>query len=299
MIKEDIELNKTDRATDEKGSSLFYNGIKKLKKDKLAMFGLSILLFLAMVSLFAPNIGGHDRDVQNLFRTYEAPSSEYWLGTDELGRDVFKRLLYGGRVSLSVGLISTGISVIFGIILGGLAGYFGKKVDSMIMRIVDVFMCFPFYVLAITCAAIFGASIVNVMLISGFLNWTNICRIVRAEVLSLRQREYVEASKALGLNDFEIIVYHILPNVMPIILVYATLGIARGILSEAGLSYLGLGVAPPQSSWGNMLAAAQNLRALRMYWWLWIPPGVCVFITILSINFFGDGLRNAFDPKED
>lgn len=292
-MKQEIEINQ------EKGVSLLQNGVRRLKKDRLAMGGLFVLLLLAVVSLFAPFLTPYGRDVQDLTAAFEAPGARHWLGTDELGRDVYTRLLYGGRVSLSVGLISTGISVTLGIILGSVAGYFGKLADSIIMRIVDIFMCFPFYVIAITCAAIFGPSIINVMLISGLLSWTGVCRIVRGEVLSLKQRDYVEAVRALGLNDFEIIFHHIIPNVVPIVIVNATLGIANGILSEAGLSYLGLGVAPPTPSWGNMLAAAQNLRILRKYWWLWVPAGLCVCITILAINFLGDGLRNAFDPKLD
>ncbi len=282
---------------EENGTSLFKVGIKRLKKDKMAVFGLGILILFTLAAIFVPILGQYDPSAQDLLNTYQPPSAKHWLGTDELGRDVFTRLLYGGRVSLSVGLISTGISAGFGVFLGSVAGYFGKAVDGIIMRITDIFMCFPFYVIAITVAAIWGSGIWNIMLISGFLNWTNICRIVRAEVLSLRQREYIEASKALGLSDFETIIKHILPNILAVVIVYSTLGIAKGILSEAGLSYLGLGVTPPQASWGNMLAAAQSLRVLSLYWWLWIPAGTAVFITILSINFLGDGLRDAFDAK--
>ncbi len=279
------------------GTSLLKAGMKRLRKDKLAVFGLIVLSLFTLAAVCAPFITKYDPAAQNLLNTYQPPSSEHWLGTDELGRDVFTRFLYGGRVSLSVGLISTGISAFFGVLLGAIAGYFGKTVDGIIMRTTDIFMCFPFYVIAITVAAIWGSGIWNIMLISGFLNWTTICRIVRAEVLSLRQREYIEAARALGLNSFEIIAKHILPNTFALVIVYATLGIAKGILSEAGLSYLGLGVTPPQASWGNMLAAAQSLRALSLYWWLWVPAGTAVFITILSINFFGDGLRDAFDAK--
>lgn len=283
----------------EGGTSLFKVGVKRLRKDKLAMFGLIVLGLFAMVAIFAPIISRYDPSVQDLLHTYQPPSAKHWLGTDELGRDVFTRFLYGARVSLSVGLISTGISAGFGVLLGAIAGYFGKGIDGVIMRITDIFMCFPFYVIAITVAAIWGSGIWNIMLISGFLNWTSICRIVRAEVLSIRQREYIEAAKALGMNHFEIITKHILPNTFALVIVYSTLGIAKGILSEAGLSYLGLGVTPPQPSWGNMLAAAQSLRTLSLYWWLWVPAGLAVFITILSINFFGDGLRDAFDAKSN
>lgn len=281
----------------EDGLSLWKISIKRLLKNKLAVFGMIILGILIITAIFAPVISTYDRDQTDLENTYKAPSAKHILGTDQLGRDVLTRLIYGGRVSLSVGLISTTISVIVGVILGASAGYYGKTIDNVIMRIVDIFMCFPFFVIAITMAAIMGPSIWNVMIISGLLNWTQIARIVRAEVMSIRQREFIEAARALGLTSKEIIVKHIMPNILAVIIVYATLGIARGILSEAGLSFLGLGVKQPQPSWGNMLAAAQSLRSLRFHWWLWVPSGVLVFITVLSINFLGDGLRDAFDPK--
>lgn len=278
-------------------TSLWKLSLNRFIKNKLAVFGMIILIILIISAIFVPLITSHDRDAQNLSMIHEKPSKEHILGTDELGRDVFTRLLYGGRVSLSVGLVSTTISVIIGVILGILAGYHGKIVDVIIMRVVDIFMCFPFFVLAITIAAILGPSIWNVMIITGLLGWTSICRIVRAEVMSIKEREFIEASKALGLINREIMFKHILPNTFAVIIVYATLGIARGILSEAGLSFLGLGVKQPQPSWGNMLAAAQNLQSLQHRWWLWVPAGLLVFITILSINFVGDGLRDALDPK--
>lgn len=276
--------------------SLFWLGIKKLKRNRLAMAGLIVLVLLILTALSADLIAPYGRDSQDLLNTYSAPSAAHLLGTDEFGRDVFTRLLYAARVSLCVGLVSTSISLAIGVLLGAAAGFFGGLADAVIMRLVDIFMCFPFYVIAITVASIFGASIWNLMLLTGLLRWTNIARIVRAEVLTLRKREFIEAARALGLSRAEIIGRHILPNVFAPIIVYATLGIANGILSEAGLSYLGLGVTPPQPSWGNMLASAQSLRVLRSYWWLWMPPGIAVFVTILSINFLGDGLRDAFDP---
>ncbi|MCG8341990.1 MAG: ABC transporter permease, partial [Chlorobiales bacterium] len=194
-------------------------------------------------------------------------------------------------------IVSTIIAVVIGVILGAVAGYSGSIVDSVIMRIVDVFMCFPFFLIAIVIAGILGPSIINLMLISGLLNWPSLTRIVRAEVLSLKHCEYIEAAKALGLNARKIIFKHIIPNTLAPIIVYATLAIARGILIEAGLSFLGLGVEQPVPSWGNMLSAAQNFTTLTTYWWVWIPPGFMVLVTVLSINFLGDGLRDALDPK--
>lgn len=291
-------VNKNATSKDSiKGLSPWKIGLDRLKKNRLAMFGLAILCITIIASLFAPLITGYDRDAIDTANSYAKPSAIHWLGTDELGRDTFTRLVYGGRISLSVGLVSTGISVAIGVVLGAIGGYHGGTADNIIMRIVDIFMCFPFFLIAIVIAAILGPSIWNVMIISGILSWTGIARIVRAEVLSLKQKEFIEAAKALGLDSIDIIIKHILPNIMAPIIVYATLGIARGIISEAGLSYLGLGVKPPTPSWGNMLAAAQSMRSLRLHWWLWIPPGLMVFLTILSINFFGDGLRDALDPK--
>jgi len=270
---------------------------KRLRRNKMAVAALFILILLTLIAIFAPLLTSYDRDQIDMANSYPKPSAEHWLGTDDLGRDTFTRLVYGGRVSLSVGLVSTAISLLIGVLLGAIAGYNGGWIDNLIMRIVDVFMCFPFFVIAIAIAAVLGPSIYNVMLISGVLSWTKIARIVRAEVMAIKGREFIEAAISLGLEAREIITKHILPNVLAPIIVYATLGIAVGILSEAGLSFLGLGVKQPQPSWGNMLAAAQSLRSLRLHWWLWIPPGMMVLMTILSLNILGDGLRDAFDPK--
>ena len=271
--------------------------IKKFLQNRLSIFGLTVLILLIITSIFAPLLTPYDRDKTDLPNKNLPPSSQHLLGTDSVGRDVLTRLLYAGRVSLSIGLVSTSIATVIGVAMGAIAGFFGGKVDFVIMRIVDVFMCFPFFVLAICIAALLGPSIMNIMIIYGILGWTGICRMVRAEIMSLREREFIESARAVGLNSFEIVVKHMLPNVTAIIIVYTTLGIASGILSEAGLSFLGLGVELPVPSWGNMLAAAQNLRVLRSHWWLWIPPGIMVSLTTLSINFVGDGLRDAFDPK--
>jgi len=271
--------------------------LRRFLRNRLAVVGLIILIILSLAALFAPLLATHSMEALDLRHTNSAPTPEHILGTDEVGRDTYSRLLYAGRVSLSVGVVSTMISVGIGVVLGALAGFFGGTVDSAIMRIVDIFMCFPFFVIAITLAAILGPSIWNVMFISGILGWTSICRIVRAEVLSLKTREFVEAAKALGVSNWKNIIGHVIPNTFSLIIVYATLGIASGILSEAGLSYLGLGVKQPQPSWGNMLASAQSFVALQQRWWQWVPAGLLVFITILAINFVGDGLRDALDPK--
>lgn len=269
----------------------------KFKKNKLALFGSLILIILIIFSLLASFITKVDINKVDLCNISSPPSGEHILGTDEMGRDIFSRLIYGGRVSLLVGVMATFIQVTIGVTLGAIAGYFGGAVDFIIMRIVDIFMCFPFFVIAITLAALLGPSVWNVILIIGVLSWTSIARIVRAEILSIREMEYIEASKAIGLNWNEIIIRHIIPNVIPSILVTATLAIAGGILTESALSFLGLGVKLPKPSWGNMLSSAQKMSTLKNQWWQWVPPGLSVLLTVLSINFIGDGLRDALDPK--
>lgn len=271
--------------------------LKRFLKNKLAVLGLVLLTIFVLAAVFAPFITSFDRDSIDLMSIESAPNSLHILGTDELGRDVFTRLLYGGRVSLGVALCATVIQLIIGVSLGCISGFYGKWVDNIIMRIVDVFMCFPFFVIAITIAALFGASVWNVIFIIGLLQWTGVARIVRAQILSLKQSEFVEAARAMGLNSFEIISRHLIPNVLSPIIVNATLNVATGILMEAGISFLGLGVKQPQPSWGNMLSAAQSMRVLQYEWWLWIPAGLLVFLSVLSINFVGDGLRDALDPK--
>lgn len=269
----------------------------KLKRNKLAVFGAVVLILLILLSVVAPIISPYGRDTVDLLNIESVPTAKHILGTDELGRDIFTRLIYGGQVSLSIGVFATLIQLVIGITLGAIAGYFGGITDKAIMRFVDIVMCFPFLVIAITIASILGPSIWNVMFVIGILGWPKIARIVRAEILSLKEREFIEAAKALGLDSKDIILKHVIHNIYAPIIVYGTLGIAQGILSEASLSFLGLGVKQPQPSWGNMLSSAQNMRILQSEWWLWIPPGLMVFLTIISINFLGDGLRDALDPK--
>lgn len=271
--------------------------LNKFNKNKLAMAGVIILVILIGFSIFAPFLVSKDISKVDLMNISMAPSKEHILGTDEMGRDVFARLVYGGRVSLTVGILGMLIQIIIGTTLGIIAGFYGGVVDSIIMRIVDVFMCFPFFIIAIAMAAILGPSLWNVIIIIGILSWTGIARIVRAEVLKLKKMEYIEAAYALGIKNHTILLKHLLPNVMGSVIVASTLSIANGILTEAALSFLGMGVKPPQPSWGNMLSAAQNMRTLQSEWWLWIPPGLCVLLTVMSINFVGDGMRDALDPN--
>lgn len=261
------------------------------------MTGLYLLLLLSVSAIFAPQIARHDRDRPNMVVVERAPSRDHWLGTDELGRDVFARLLYGGRVSLTVGLVAVSLYLTIGVLLGSIAGYYGGVIDNFIMRVTDVILVIPFFPLALTMAAVLGPSVYNTMIIIGLLGWTGICRLVRGEFLTLRKRDFVEAAVAEGARDLRIIFRHILPNAMAPIVVAATLGVAGAILSEAALSFLGLGVQQPLPSWGNMLSTAISLKVLLLQPWLWIPPGLVIFIAVLAVNLVGDGLRDALDPR--
>ncbi|AJH01017.1 peptide ABC transporter permease [Clostridium beijerinckii] len=271
--------------------------LTRFLKNKLAAIGLCLLSIFVLAAIFAPFLSSYGRDSIDLMNIESQPSLKHLFGTDELGRDVFTRLLYGGRISLGIAVSATVLQLLIGVTLGCISGFYGGWIDNAIMRIVDTIMCFPFFVIAITVAALAGPSVWNVILIIGLLQWTGVSRIVRAEILSIKQSEFIEAARAMGLNSFEIIINHLLPNTLSPVIVNATLAVAQGILMEAGLSFLGLGVKQPEPSWGNILSAAQSMRVLQYEWWLWIPAGVLVFLSVLSINFVGDGLRDALDPK--
>ena len=271
--------------------------IKLMLSSKTVAFGVIFLGFVTVISIFGPLVMTKDRDQINTSIANGPPSLEHVLGTDDLGRDVLVRLVYGGRVSLAVGIGATFISLTIGVLLGAIAGYFGGKIDLLIMILIDVFMCLPFFIIAIILASIIGPSMWNSVIIIGFLGWTSIAKIVRGQVLAIKERQFIEAARCVGMDSMEIIFKHIIPNIISSIIVYATLGIAGAILAESGLSYLGMGVKQPVPSWGNMLSTARNMKSLMRYWWQWAPPGIMVFLTILSINFIGDGLRNIINPR--
>lgn len=272
---------------------------QRFYQNKLAVVGLVIIVIFILLAIFAPLLTPHDPNRANLRERNQPPSKEHWFGTDDMGRDILARTLYGGRISLSVGLVSVGISLTLGLTLGAIAGYFGGMVDIVIMRVADVFYSFPFLILAITISAIFGPSIYNTMIILGVLSWPGPARLIRAEFLKLKETDYVAAATALGAKPSRVMFRHILPNGFSSLLVSATLGVASAILSEAGLSFLGLGVPPPAPSWGNMLNRARPLHILATMPWMWLAPGIAIFVIVLSINFVGDGLRDAFDPRQD
>jgi peptide/nickel transport system permease protein len=271
--------------------------LRAFARHRLAVFGAVVIGMLVLVAIFAPFIATHDPNEIDLFATSESPSSEHWLGTDDIGRDVFSRVVYGTRVSLSVGLVAVTIYVVIGTILGAISGYFGGWVDSTIQRFTDAVMCFPSLIIIIAAVAIIGPSIYNVMIVIGLLTWPGICRLVRGQFLSLREREFVEAARSMGAQPNRIIFRHLLPNAVAPITVAATFGVAAAILTEAGLSFLGLGVQPPTASWGNMINTAQSAAVLQQMPWLWIPAGIMIALAVLSINFVGDGLRDALDPR--
>lgn len=266
-------------------------------RHRLAVLGLVVITLLGLAAVFAPVVATHDPFAVDLLAAGQPPSAAHWLGTDEVGRDVFSRLVYGARVSLSVGLVAVTIYTAIGTVLGAVSGHFGGLTDGFVQRLTDTVMCFPPLIIIIAAVSITGPSIWNVMLIIGLLTWTGTCRLVRGQFLAIREREFVEAARAAGASDPRLIVRHILPNTIAPLLVSATFGVAAAILTEAGLSFLGLGVQPPTPSWGNMINLAQSATILQTMPWLWAPPGLLIALAVLSINFVGDGLRDALDPR--
>ncbi|WP_404449278.1 ABC transporter permease [Sutcliffiella horikoshii] len=271
--------------------------INKFMKNKLAVIGAVLLFIIITLALFAPLIAQFEPQKQSLLNKLQTPGGEHWLGTDRYGRDVFARILYGARVSLLVGFASVAGSITIGTVIGAVAGYFGGKIDAVLMRIVDVIISIPTIFLLITLVTIFQPGVDKLILIFALTGWTFTARLVRGEFLSLRTREFVLASKTIGTRSHTIIFSHILPNAMGPIIVSATLGVGGVILAESALSYLGLGIQPPTPSWGNMLQDAQNFTIMLKHWWYPLFPGLMILITVLSFNFVGDGLRDALDPK--
>ena len=275
------------------------------KKNKLAVIGLILITFIVLLVVLAPYITPYERDQMNYKNTNKAPSAQHWFGTDELGRDYFTRILHGGRISLKVGIFSVGVSLVFGIAVGGISGYYGGVIDNLLMRFAEIVYSLPFLPLAITMSAAFGSRVSSenkmyvVMLIIGFLSWPGLARMIRGQILTLREQEFMQAATAIGISDARKIFVHLIPNTFAYIIVNATLGVAGAIMTESALSFLGLGVVPPVPTWGNMVQYATNSYVLQNRPWLWIPPGVFILLTIVSINLVGDGLRDAVDPKSN
>lgn len=270
--------------------------LAQLKRQKLAILGMIIVLIFVFCAILAPWIAPNDP--YSITSEFEAaPNGQYLLGTDQVGRDVFSRLIYAARVSLVVGFGAVTISTLIGIILGAVSGYFGGIWDVLIMRLADIFMSFPLLILIMVITSIIGPGLTKIIIILGILGWPPVARLVRGSVLSAKQVDYVKAAIILGVPSSKILYKHILPNILSPIIVQGTFGIARAITMEAALSFLGLGVNPPIPSWGNMLTDAQSLTILTSLPWLWIPPGLMIVLIVVSVNFIGDGLRDALDPK--
>jgi len=280
---------------EQKSQSLWSDAFDRLKKNKLAVISGFVLIALIVLAIFAPWIAPHSYSYQNLELGAVGPSSTYWLGTDTLGRDQFSRILYGARVSLLVGFVATAVALVIGVSWGIVAGFFGGKIDSTMMRIVDILYGLPFIIFIVLLMVIFGRNIWLLFLAIGAVEWLTMARIVRGQVLALKNQEFVLAAQAMGVRNLSLFFRHILPNILGTIAVYATLTIPQVMLLEAFLSFLGLGVQPPMSSWGTLIR--YGVESMEEYPWMLIFPGLIFTITLFCLNFFGDGLRDAIDPR--
>lgn len=271
--------------------------LRRFLSHRLALIGAVIISMLIVCAVLAPLLAPYDPNEINLRSISQSPSWQHLLGTDTVGRDTFSRALYGARISLSVGVLAVAMYLTIGFILGALAGYMGGFVDTLIMRFTEIMMCFPTFVLILILVGMVGPNIGNIILVIGLFGWPGVARLVRGQVLQLRELDYVMAARAIGGTSRYVLFKHILPNVIGPLTVAGSLGIAGAILAEAGLSFLGLGVVKPMPSWGSMLSEARNPATLATQPWLWLAPGILISLAVLSANFIGDGLRDAFDVK--
>ena len=279
----------------EQRSSLWLDAWIKLRKNRMALFGFAVLLVLCVVSLLTPWIAPYSYEQQDLMLGATPPSATHWLGTDLFGRDMLTRIMYGGRVSLMVGFIATAVALVIGILWGSIAGFIGGRVDAVMMRIVDIMYALPFMIFIVLLMVVFGRNILLLFVAIGAVEWLTMARIVRSQVMALRKQEFVEAAYSMGLSRWAIIRRHIIPNTLGPVIVYTTLTIPSVMLLEAFLSFLGLGIQPPQSSWGLLIN--YGVETMEEYPWLLIFPGVTLSLTLFALNFLGDGLRDALDPR--
>lgn len=276
-------------------SSLFQDAWRRFRRNKPGMISLIVICLLALAAIFAPLVAPCNPYSQDVLHKFASPSLEHLLGTDNYGRDIFSRIIYGARVSLSVGVVAEAIAVTIGVIVGATAGYFGGKVDTVLSRVIEIFASFPFILFAIAVMFILGQGIINVFIAIGVIGWTGHARMIRSNVMQLRNKEYVEAARAAGASNLSIMLKHMIPNCLSTIIVITTLDIPSDIMLEATLSFLGLGVAPPTASWGEMISSARMyMRQQPMFS---IYPGIAIMITVLAFNTLGDALRDALDPK--
>lgn len=269
--------------------------VRQMRRNPTAMLGLAVLVVLTFLALAAPWIAPYDPIKQNPLMSFQAPSGQHWLGTDQFGRDILTRLLYGARISLRIGLVAVGIAIAFGGLLGLVSGYYGGWIDQVISRFVDLLLAFPGILLALVIVSVIGPSLMNVMIAVGVAATPTYARVVRGSVLAARENVYVEAAQAVGASDRRVLVQHVLPNVLAPVIVLATLGVAGAILTGAALSFLGLGAAPPTPEWGAMLSEGRSY--MRIAWWISTFPGLAIMVAVLATNLFGDGLRDALDPR--
>ncbi len=267
----------------------------RLRRNRLALFGGVVVLALFCISLFATLLSPYDPSAINAWKVLSPPSLQHWFGTDELGRDVLSRILFGARVSLKVGFVAVGIAVSIGTVVGLVSGYYSGLVDATLMRFVDIMLCFPAFFLILAIITFLEPSIWYIMMVIGLTGWMGVARLVRAETLSIREMDYILAARGIGCSNLRIIFRHILPNAMSPVLVSATLGIAGAILTESALSFLGIGVQPPTPSWGNILTSGKDY--IEFAWWLSLFPGLAILVTVLAYNLLGEGIRDALDPR--
>ena len=280
-----------------KGRSLYYDAWMRFKKNKIAMLSLIILALVVIAVLILPFFSPYTYAQQNLLQTYQAPSAVHWFGTDSLGRDVFTRIMVGGQVTLAIGFVATFVSVVIGTLVGAAAGFFGGKVDSILMRIVDVLYGLPFMFFAILLVTLFGRNFILVFVAIGAVSWLDMTRVVRGQTLGLKNKEFIEAAYVCGVKEGTIITRHIVRNLIGIIAVYITLTVPVVIMTAAFLSFLGLGIQPPMTDWGGLISDGVQVIAFN-YWWLLVMPSLFLTLTLLCFNFVGNGLRDALDPRE-
>ena len=276
-------------------SSLYKDAWKRLLRNKLALVGLAIVILMAVIAIFSPFIAPYNPNDRIKEVSQKGPSLQHWFGTDILGRDIFSRVIYGTRISMLVGVVAVAISLAIGLFLGALSGFFGGVSDAVIMRIADIFFAFPYILGAIVIMTVLGPGVLNVFIAIGILGWSSVARLFRSSILSIKEKEYIEAARALGASNSRIIIKHIFPNSFAPIIVYSTMNVGTAIIVEAALSFLGLGVQPPTPSWGKMLS--ESLSYINTSPWMMFFPGLAILITCLGFVLLGDGLRDAFDPK--
>ena len=276
-------------------SSIFRDFLRRLFRNRLAAGGGIVIALLFAVAAVPSLVTDRDPNRIDILRILAPPSAEHPLGTDELGRDVLSRMVHGGRISLEVGFVATGIATAIGLVVGLIAGFYGRWVDGVLMRFVDIMLCFPSFFLILAVIAFLGPSIINIMVVIGLTHWMGAARLIRAETLSLKERDFVAAARAQGAGNLRIIFRHILPNALAPVLVWATLGVAGAILVESSLSFLGIGVQPPTPSWGNILTAGKD--NIEIAWWLSVYPGLAILVTVLGYYLLGEGIQDAADPR--